>query len=73
MSMLSFVYTEFKKDGFRPRNEAAGMGPNDDISIMLHMDEVPECYWWFQYQKRINFNKPATAWWSLYGGRWVLI
>jgi len=70
MSQLGFVYDEFKKDGFEPRMECMSFGPNDDLSILLH-PEAPECLWFSQWQrqhgtKRVNF-------WSLYGGRWVLV
>ena len=76
MSAFSAIYTEMKKDGFRPRMEATGFGENDDLSVWMH-PEVPECQWLAQWTRRNwPWSKAAVAYWNpapRAWGMWALV
>lgn len=71
MSQLNYIYSEFKKDGFKPRREALAICFNEDLSILLH-PEIRECLWFSQWQKK-NLGKLITSYWFIDFSRWILI
>ena len=74
MSQLARIHADYMADYVEafdaPMPRAFVMGPDDDLSVLLH-PEVPECRWWQEYQKRLGLPG-KSAYWNMGFGRWVL-